>query len=91
MIVLVFERRPSLDQKEFNKLHSSCIDAFGQYVAEAEKTGMLLASCTPEPMPLPERLKIVLQESIEITAHSAYVGAKLLLHEAARLGYAYTP
>jgi hypothetical protein len=84
------ERRPSMDQKEFNELHARCVGAFGSYATEAEKTATMLASCTAEPMPLPERLKIAVQERIEITAHSLYLAEKLLLHEAARLGYAFT-
>ena len=79
-----------MDQKEFNELHAGCVGAFGRYAVEAEKTAIMLADCTAEPMPLPERLKIALQESIENTAHSVYLSAKLLLHEAARLGYAFT-
>lgn len=79
-----------MDQKEFNELHSSCVNAFRNYAAEAEITATMLASCTAEPMPLPERLKIALQERIERMAHSVYLSSKLLLHEAARLGYAFT-
>ena len=58
-----------MDQKEFNELHAGCVGAFGRYAFEAEKTALMLADCTAEPMPLPERLKIALQESIENTAH----------------------
>ena len=79
-----------MDQKEFNELHASCVRAFGKYAVEADTTNAMLANCTAEPMPLAERLKIVVQESIENTAHSVYLSAKLLLHEAARLGYAFT-
>ena len=83
------ERRRSVDQKEFNELHSSCVSAFKNYAAEAEITATMLANCTAEPMPLPKRLKIALQERVENTAHSLYLAAKLLLHEAARLGFAF--
>jgi hypothetical protein len=79
-----------VDQTEFNQLHSSCVRAFRTYALEAETTATMLANCTADPMPLPERLKIALQEKIENTAHAVYLGAKLLLHEAARLGYAFT-
>lgn len=78
-----------MDQKEFNELHSSCVSAFRNYATEAEITATMLANCTAEPMPLPARLKIALQERIENTAHAVYLGAKSLLHEAARLGYAF--
>jgi hypothetical protein len=79
-----------MDQKEFDKLHGRCVEAFGSYAIEAEKTATMLAACTPEPMPLPDRLQIAVQEKIEITAHSLYLAEKLLLHDAARLGYAFT-
>jgi hypothetical protein len=79
-----------MDQKEFNELHARCVDAFGSYANEAEKTVMMLANCPAEPMPLPARLEIALQEKTEITAHALCLAEKLLLHEAARLGYAFT-
>jgi len=79
-----------MDQREFNELHSSCVSAFKNYAAEAEITATMLADCTAEPMPLPARLKIALQERIENMAHSVYLRAKDLLHEAARLGFAFT-
>jgi hypothetical protein len=79
-----------MDQKEFNQLHGSCVSAFRNYATEAEKTAAMLAECTAEPMPLPERVKIALQERIENTAHTLYLAAKVLLHDAARLGYAFT-
>ncbi len=90
MMALPIERRPSMDQKEFNELHASCVSAFKNYAAEAEITATMLATCTAEPMPVPKRLKVALQERVENTAHSVYLAAKLLLHEAARLGYAFT-
>jgi negative regulator of sigma E activity len=79
-----------MDQKEFNELHSSCVSAFRNYAAEADITANMLADCTAEPMPLPVRLQIALQERIENMAHAVYLSAKVLLHEAARLGYAFT-
>lgn len=84
------ERWGSVNQKEFNELHASCVSAFENYAAEAEITATMLADCTAEPMPLPARLKIALQERIENMAHAVYLSAKVLLHEAARLGYAFT-
>ena len=79
-----------MDQKEFNELHANCVDAFKNYADEAEITSTMLADCTAEPLPLSERLKIAVQERIENTAHSLYLAEKVLLHEAARLGYAFT-
>jgi hypothetical protein len=90
MMGIAIERRPSMDQKEFNELHARCVGAFGSYATEAEKTATMLAHCTAEPMPLAERVKIAVQERIEVAAHSIYLAEKLLLHEAARLGYAFT-
>jgi hypothetical protein len=66
------------------------VSAFRNYAAEAEITATMLGNCTAEPMPLPARLKIAFQESIENTAHTVYLGAKFHLHEAARLGFAFT-
>ena len=77
-----------MDQTEFNDLHRGCVKALAAYVAEAEKTSGLLAKCTPEPLPLVERVKVTVQETAESTAHMVYLAAKLLLHDAARLGYA---
>ena len=79
-----------MDQNEFDELHSRCVKAFKEYADQAEVTASMLATCTAEPMPLRERLKIALQERIENTSHSLYMSAKFLLHEAARLGYAFT-
>lgn len=79
-----------MDQNEFNELHTSCVVAFKDYVDQAELTASLLAKCTAEPMPLRERLKIAFQERVENMAHSLYLSTKRLLHEAARLGYAFT-
>ena len=78
-----------MDQKEFNQLHSNCVGAFNNYAAQADITSSMLGNRTPEPMPLRERLKIALQERMEYTAHTLYLREKGLLHEAARLGYAF--
>jgi hypothetical protein len=79
-----------VDQTEFNELHSSCVTAFSAYAAEAEKTAEMLAKCTPEPLPLLERVKVTVQETAENSAHLLYLAAKRLLHDAARLGYAFS-
>jgi hypothetical protein len=63
MMVLLLKGAP-MDQKEFNKLHASCVRAFKDYAAEAEITATMLASCTAEPMPLPKRLRIWRTRSI---------------------------
>jgi hypothetical protein len=79
-----------MDQNEFNELHSRCVSAFKNYAAQADITASMLANCTAKPMPLRERLKIAVQERMENTAHTLYLSEKGLLHEAARLGYAFT-
>ena len=78
-----------MNQKEFDALHARCVDAFGTYADEAEKTASMLGTCTAEPMPLAARLEIAVQEKNEVAAHLAYLAEKLLLHDAARLGYAF--
>jgi hypothetical protein len=79
-----------MNQKEFDALHARCVDAFGSYADEAEKTATMLATCTAEPMPLAARLEIAVQEKNEVAAHLVYLAEKLVLHDAARLGYAFT-
>jgi hypothetical protein len=49
----------------------------------------MLAHCTAEPLPLVQQLKVTVQETAEHTAHLVYLADKRLLHEAARLGYAF--
>jgi hypothetical protein len=79
-----------MDQVEFNKLHESCVEAFRSYAVEADKTSAMLADCTPGPMPFPRRLGVMLQEVAENSSHSFYLATKRLLHNAARLGYAFS-
>ena len=57
---------------------------------EAEKTSVMLAQCTPEPLPFVKRVAITVQDAAESSAHLMYMAAKRLLHEAARLGYAFS-
>ena len=75
-----------MDQIEFNELHESCVTPLDAYVAEAEKTAAMLAKCTPEPLPIGERVKLTVQEAAELSAHSMYLAAKRLLHEAGASG-----
>jgi len=79
-----------VNETEFAKLHASCITAFQGYVVEAEKTTLLLANCTAGPLPFIKRLKVALQENAEHATYSLYLDTKRLLHEAARLGYAFS-
>jgi hypothetical protein len=76
-----------MNQTEFNELHSRYVAAFKDYVTLAELSATILALCTPEPMPLTDRLNLILQECAENDAHSNYLGLKRVLHDAARLGY----
>ena len=79
-----------MNEAEFAKLHASCVTAFKGYVVEAEKTSVLLASCTPGPLPFAKRLRVMFQENAEYTTYSFYLDTKRLLHDAARLGYAFS-
>jgi hypothetical protein len=79
-----------MNEAEFVKLHASCVAAFQGYVAEAEKTSVLLANCTPGPLPFTQRLRMMFQENAERTTYSFYLDTKRLLHDAARLGYAFS-
>lgn len=79
-----------MNETEFAKLHASCVTAFRGYIAEAEKTSALLANCTAEPLPFATRLRVMLQENAEWTTYSLYLDTKRLLHDAARLGYAFS-
>ena len=84
------EGRPPVDQREFNELHTSCVSALDAYVTSAEQTAAMLEKCTPEPLPLEDRLSLVVQERTEEHAHSIYLDIKRILHDAARLGYHYS-
>ena len=79
--------RPTMNQTQFNELHSSYVTAFEDYVVSAELTATMLAQCTPEPMPLTDRLNLLVQERAENVAHCVYLDLKHILHDAARLGY----
>jgi hypothetical protein len=76
-----------MNQSEFNNLHEKYVVAFKSYVALAELSATTLALCTPEPMPLTDRLNLLLQECAENDAHNIYLDLKSVLHDAARLGY----
>ena len=76
-----------MNQTEFNTLHARYVAAFKNYVTLAELSATILALCTPEPMPLTDRLNLLLQECAENNAHSVYLDLKRVLHQAARLGY----
>ena len=77
-----------MNETEFANLHASCVTAFQGYIAEAEKTSVLLANCTAGPLSFVQRLKVALQENAEYTTYTLYLDTKRLLHDVARLGYA---
>jgi hypothetical protein len=78
-----------VNETEFAKTHASCVTAFQGYIAEAEKTSALLASCTAGPLPFTKRFRVALQENAEHTTYTLYLDTNRLLHNAARLGYAF--
>jgi hypothetical protein len=84
------ERRPSVDQEEFTKLHGECDTLRRDYFGETEKTSKMLAKCTLEPLSFKERLALAAQGIVENDAHRTYLGMRDLLLEAARLGYGFT-
>ena len=77
-----------MNRTEFMEMHASCVAALGAYFAEAERTTQMLAECTAEPLSFSERFKLMSQGIVENDAHLTYLGAKSLLFNAARLGYA---
>jgi hypothetical protein len=79
-----------MNQEEFDGLHTGCTAAFVKYAGQAERTSTMLADCTAEPMPFEARVRIAIQETAENAAHSVYLTQKVLLHEAARLGFAFS-
>jgi hypothetical protein len=76
-----------MNYTEFVNLHTSGVTAMRAYFDQAERTTVMLAKCTAEPLPFLERLKLASQEIVENSAHSEYLGIKRRLHDAARLGY----
>lgn len=76
-----------MDYAEFTKLHEECATARKDYFVEAEKTSLMLAECTPEPLAFNVRLALAVQGILENHAHSTYLGIRGLLLDAARLGF----
>jgi hypothetical protein len=86
---VVFQKkwRPTMDQIQFDELHTSYVTAWRDYVVSAEVTATLLTGCTSEPMSFLGRMKLMVQERAENDAHCAYMDLKRMLHSAALLGY----
>ena len=78
-----------MNHKEFLALHAACVKSMRSYFVEVEKSSTMLAECTARPLPLRKRLGLSSQSIIEHAAHLTYLGAKSLLLNAARLGYAF--
>jgi hypothetical protein len=76
-----------MNQTQFDELHTSYVTALQVYVTSAELTATMLASGTPEPMPFMDRLTLLIQERAENDTHCAFLDLKLILHDAARMGY----
>jgi hypothetical protein len=79
-----------VDIKQFAELHKNSVKLMRSYFAEVEKTSGMLSRCSPEPLSLFKRFAILRQEIAENDAQQLYFLAKILLHDAARLGYAAT-
>ena len=75
-----------MDQTQFNELHANYVIALQAYIASAELSATILAHCTPQPLPLTDRLSLMLQERAESVAHCIYLDLKRVLHDAARSG-----
>ena len=76
-----------VNQVEFTALHAECVAVTETYFREAERTSVMLARCTQEPLTFKERFALVSQEIVEKDAYLMYLGAKRILHSAALLGY----
>ena len=55
-----------MNRPEFIDLHTSGVTAMRVYFDQAEKTTVLLAKCTAEPLPFLESLALAFQEIAEI-------------------------
>ena len=78
----------SVNQQEFIALHAECTTITNAYLREAEKTSMMLATCTADPLNFRERFALLSQEILEKEAFVVYLAAKRFLHSVALLGYA---
>jgi hypothetical protein len=74
-----------MNAKEFTSLHTRWLKVRQGYLMETEKTSVMLAGCSPKPLPFVKRFSILRQEVIENKAHESYMAAKGLLHRAALL------
>jgi hypothetical protein len=78
-----------MNNAEFIQLHAECVIALRDYFDEAGITTGMLAKCTADPLAFTDRMNLLAQEVIETNAQTRYASAKLLLHDAARLGYGF--
>lgn len=72
---------------EFAILHEQFVTVMNSYLSEAHQTCVMLGKCTAEPLAFVARFALLRQEIKESNAHVAYMDAKRLLRDAARLGY----
>jgi hypothetical protein len=87
-----FLRKPekvcfSVNQLEFDALHSECIMVTETYIREARRTSMMLGRCSQGPLTFRERFALLSQEILEKDACIVYLAAKRRLHSTALLGY----
>ena len=75
-----------MNQTEFNELHTNCVTALQDYVTSAELTATMLGHCTPEPLPLTDRLSLMFQESAEERSRFIYMDVRRILHDAGASG-----
>jgi hypothetical protein len=79
-----------VNHAEFMEHHAAYLALMQSYFVEVEKSSTMLAECTAEPLPLEKRLALTSQGIVEQEAHLAYLGAKSVLLDAARLGYGFS-
>ena len=76
-----------MNRAEFLKMHANCVTAMRTYFVEVQKTSIMLAECTAQPLSFRERFTLLSQGIVENDAHLAYLGTRSLLLRAAKLGY----
>jgi hypothetical protein len=74
-----------MNSTEFMKARGEYVAAMRAYLVEIEKTSTMLAECGPEPPNFIEGFRVMSQVIAESDAQSAYLAARGLLFEAARL------
>jgi hypothetical protein len=76
-----------VNQEEFIVLQAECITITDTYLREAQKTSIMLGTCSQEPLTFKKRFALLSQEILERDAFLMYMAAKRFLHSTALLGY----